>query len=88
MLRRDSAPQLIPASPSLSPPCARRPLSQTARPMVTNNLRRVLLGATESHSVPMPVEMKKAVVNLRQPALQWAAGATESAAIPRAVPKM
>ena len=63
-------------------------MSQMARPMVTNNLRRVLLGATESHSVPMPVEMKKVVVNLRQPALQWAAGATESAAIPRAVPKM
>ena len=35
-------------------------MSQMARPMVTNNLRRVLLGATESHSVPMPVEMKKA----------------------------
>ena len=62
-------------------------MSQMARPVMANNMRRVLLGATESHSVPAPITIKKKMIDLGKPALQWAAGSTESAAIPSAVPR-
>ncbi len=63
---------------------ALRTASATAR---VAGLGPRILGATESHAVPMPARIVRAIDNTaRMPALRWAAGATESHATPVRMP--